>query len=57
MIPYMSIIDSQVLNLITSELLVILSLDLENEVKGQIQGHEKNRHIWFPICPQLFTEL
>ena len=59
MISYMSIIDSQVLNLITNELLAILSLDLEDEIKGQIQGHEKICHIknyGFSICPQLNPE-
>ena len=30
---------------IIRELLAILSNDLENEVKGQMQGHENIRHI------------
>ena len=53
MVSYMSTIDSLALKSIINEILAILSNDLENEVKGQIQGHG---HIWFPICPQLTPE-
>ena len=41
----MSTIDSKALKSITSELLAILSNDLENEDEGQIQGHENIRHV------------
>ena len=51
MVSYMSKIDSRASKSI-SEILAILSRDLENEVKGQIQGHQKTRPIWFPI-PEL----
>ena len=34
--------------------MAIFFCDLENEVKGQIQGHENIRHILFPICPFWF---
>ena len=57
MVSYKSTIDSWALKSIISEILAILSRDLENEVKGQIQGHEKICHIWFPICPQLIPDL
>ena len=56
-ISYMSTIDSSALELIVSEILAILSSDLENEVKGQIWGLENIRYISFPICPQLIPKL
>ena len=48
MVSYMSTIESLPLKSIISEILAIFSHDLENEVKGQIQGHKNIRHIWFP---------
>ena len=57
MVSYMSTIESWALKSIIREILAILANDLENEVKGQIQGHENIHHIWFSTCPQLISEL